>query len=337
MPNSGRTADEDSTNGPSNGAEARDVARFPRPAEPLRGFTFGGFVLDLARGALLHDGSEVRLRAKSLDVLAYLVRHPGRLVAKRELMEAVWADVAVTDDSLVQCLVEIRRALGDDQAWIHTSRGRGYRFDGDVRPLLVSGEAPAATSTDGSAVPAPMPVAAGSAVVAASQARAWGAAVAVVAVVSLSAATWAVWGRATTPAPRTAEAARAFAEGMRSANRPNRESLASAVDAFERAIALDPSFAPAHAALANTLVVRGVSGRAPRRSGPSSSTRPWRRDTSRSGTCGCSGTATGVVRRRAIAARSRSIRTRHVRTCSMPCSSTRWAAPTRRCARARPR
>ena len=114
MPNSGRNPDEVSVNGPK--------------------MAFGGFVLDLARGALLHDGSEVRLRAKSLDVLAYLVRHPGRLIAKQELMEAIWPDAAVTDDSLVQCLVEIRRALGDDQAWVHTARGRGYRFDGDVRP-----------------------------------------------------------------------------------------------------------------------------------------------------------------------------------------------------------
>ena len=58
-------------------------------------------------------------------------------------MDAIWPDAAVTDDSLVQCLVEIRRALGDDQAWVHTARGRGYRFDGAVRPMVGSGEAPA--------------------------------------------------------------------------------------------------------------------------------------------------------------------------------------------------
>ena len=177
-------------------------------------------------------------------------------------MDAIWPDAAVTDDSLVQCLVEIRRALGDDQAWVHTARGRGYRFDGAVRPIVGSGEAAAAASTDGGAVPAPMPVTDSSVLAAPprTQARAWGVAIAVVAMVSLSAAGWAVWGRSTTPAPRTAEAARAFAEGLRSADRPNRESLAAAVAAYERAIALDPSFAPAHAALANTLVVRGVFG-----------------------------------------------------------------------------
>ena len=261
MPNSGRNPDEVPVNGPYAGPDAGEVARFPRPAEPVRALAFGGFVLDPARGALLHDGREVRLRAKSLDVLGYLVRHPGRLIGKQELMDAIWPDAAVTDDSLVQCLVEVRRALGDDQAWVHTARGRGYRFDGAVRPMAGSTETPADASTDVGAVPAPTPVTTDSPVVAPpSRVRAWSVALGVVAIVSVSAAAWAVWGRDTAPAPRTAEAARVFAEGVRSADRPNRESLAAAVAAYERAIALDPSFAPAHAALANTLVVRGVFG-----------------------------------------------------------------------------
>ena len=83
MPNSGRNPDKVPVNGPYAGPDAREVARFPRPAEPVRALAFGGFVLDPARGALLHDGREVRLRAKSLDVLGYLVRHPGRLIASR--------------------------------------------------------------------------------------------------------------------------------------------------------------------------------------------------------------------------------------------------------------
>ena len=74
MPNSGRNPDEVPVNGPYAGPDAGEVARFPRPAEPVRALAFGGFVLDPARGALLHDGREVRLRAKSLDVLGYLDR-----------------------------------------------------------------------------------------------------------------------------------------------------------------------------------------------------------------------------------------------------------------------
>jgi DNA-binding winged helix-turn-helix (wHTH) protein len=64
------------------------------------------------------------LRQRTFEVLTYLVRNSGRLVSKQELFAAVWRDVAVTDDSLVQCLVEIRRALGSDQDRIRTIRGR---------------------------------------------------------------------------------------------------------------------------------------------------------------------------------------------------------------------
>jgi DNA-binding winged helix-turn-helix (wHTH) protein/tetratricopeptide (TPR) repeat protein len=282
MPNPGRSPDEASPNGTTTGTttgpEAREVARFLRPAEPLRGFAFGGFILDLARGALLQDGIEIRLRAKSLDVLAYLVRHPGRLIAKRELIEAIWPDVAVTDDSLVQCLVEIRRALGDQQAWVHTARGRGYRFDGDVRPVLgagagePSGASTATTDVGGvSGVVSSPGRAPGEPGHAPSEAerlagrprvlsRGLVLTIGLVAIAALSAAGWAVWGRGSSPVPRTAEAARAYAEGERSEDRRNRESIGRAIEAYERAIALDPAFAPAQAGLANTLVIRGVFG-----------------------------------------------------------------------------
>jgi DNA-binding winged helix-turn-helix (wHTH) protein/tetratricopeptide (TPR) repeat protein len=270
MPNPGRSPDEASPNGVRSEADARDVARFPRAAahplgptsEARRGFAFGGFVLDLARGALFQDEIEVKLRAKSLDVLAYLVRHPGRLIPKQELIEAIWPDVAVTDDSLVQCLVEIRRALGAEQAWVHTSRGRGYRFDGAVRPLH---EAPNASGGDAPAPATPLPDARAEAVapghVARPRRRSWSLSLGLVTIAAVvAAASWAVWGRGSAPAPRTAEAARAYAEGRLSADRPDRESLGRAVEAYERAIAFDPAFAPAHAGLANTLIVRGVFG-----------------------------------------------------------------------------
>ena len=66
------------------------------------------------------------------DVLVHLVTHAGRVVGKSELMESVWKDVAVTDDSLVQSLMEIRRALGQAEGIVKTVRGRGYLFDTGV-------------------------------------------------------------------------------------------------------------------------------------------------------------------------------------------------------------
>jgi TolB-like protein/DNA-binding winged helix-turn-helix (wHTH) protein/Flp pilus assembly protein TadD len=94
--------------------------------------TFAGFTLDTRRQLLVRGNEPIRLRPRSYDVLAYLVAQAGRLVSKQELMEAVWGEVAVTDDTLVQSLMEIRRALGDRCDVIKTVRGRGYLLEANV-------------------------------------------------------------------------------------------------------------------------------------------------------------------------------------------------------------
>jgi DNA-binding winged helix-turn-helix (wHTH) protein/TolB-like protein len=97
-------------------------------------FSFGEFTLDLRRGCLMRAQEEIKLRPKSFEVLNYLVENNGRLISKDELIHAVWVEAAVTDDSLVQCLKDIRRALGDEaQQVIKTVHGRGYIFDTEVR------------------------------------------------------------------------------------------------------------------------------------------------------------------------------------------------------------
>ena len=91
-----------------------------------QGFRFGEFTLDVDRNALLKGGKEIPLRPKAYDVLHHLVLHAQTLVTKQQLMDAVWGDVIVTDDSLTQCLVEIRRALHDqDRQLIRTVPRRG--------------------------------------------------------------------------------------------------------------------------------------------------------------------------------------------------------------------
>jgi DNA-binding winged helix-turn-helix (wHTH) protein len=101
----------------------------------LTALRFDRYILDLERGALLLDGSELALRPKTFAVLKYLAEHAGRLVSKDELFAAAWPDVTVTDDALVQSIGELRRALGDDGArLIKTIPRRGYRFEADVLP-----------------------------------------------------------------------------------------------------------------------------------------------------------------------------------------------------------
>jgi TolB-like protein/DNA-binding winged helix-turn-helix (wHTH) protein/Tfp pilus assembly protein PilF len=93
---------------------------------------FLGYTLDTRRQLLLRGTESLRLRPRSYDVLLHLARNAGRRVSKQELMDIAWKDVAVTDDSLVQCLMEIRRALGDAEHVVETVRGRGYLFNTEV-------------------------------------------------------------------------------------------------------------------------------------------------------------------------------------------------------------
>jgi pimeloyl-ACP methyl ester carboxylesterase/DNA-binding winged helix-turn-helix (wHTH) protein len=94
---------------------------------------FDIFTLDLQGCSLLRGSDEIRLRPKSFDVLRYLVEHTGRLISKEELLQAIWPDVVVTEDSLVQCIGDIRTALGDNaHRIIKTVPRRGYLFAAEL-------------------------------------------------------------------------------------------------------------------------------------------------------------------------------------------------------------
>jgi DNA-binding winged helix-turn-helix (wHTH) protein/TolB-like protein len=87
-----------------------------------------GYTLDLDQARLFDQhGQAVELRPQALAVLLELGRRHGELVTKLDLSARVWPGVSVTDDSLVQCVVEIRRALGDTrQQVVRTMPRRGY-------------------------------------------------------------------------------------------------------------------------------------------------------------------------------------------------------------------
>jgi predicted ATPase/DNA-binding winged helix-turn-helix (wHTH) protein len=106
-------------------------------------YDFGEFRLDVARGCLFRAGDEIKLRPKVYQALTYLVQNPGRLVGKEELMKAVWPDTAVTDDSLVQCMLELRRALDDrSQRFLKTVPKRGYVLAAESESAHDRGPAP---------------------------------------------------------------------------------------------------------------------------------------------------------------------------------------------------
>ena len=129
---------------------------FNSPAQmEAKRLRFDRYVLDLDRGCLLVDGNEITLRPKTFAVLHYLVENSGRLVSKDELFAAVWPNLAVTDDALVQSIGELRRALGDDgPRLIKTIPRRGYRFESDVSVASVG-----RSSADAASVAASPPAA----------------------------------------------------------------------------------------------------------------------------------------------------------------------------------
>jgi len=95
---------------------------------------FAGFELAPKRAGLIGpDGRTIKLRPKSLDMLQLFLANPGRVLSKQELIEAIWPNLHVGEDSLFQCIREIRAALGDDQRQlIKLVSGRGYVFEAEV-------------------------------------------------------------------------------------------------------------------------------------------------------------------------------------------------------------
>ena len=98
---------------------------------------FDRYVLDLDRGCLSLTRTRLPYGQRPSRSCIIFVENSGRLVSKDELFAAVWPDLAVTDDALVQSIGELRRALGDDgPRLIRTVPRRGYRFESDVSRLL---------------------------------------------------------------------------------------------------------------------------------------------------------------------------------------------------------
>lgn len=87
-----------------------------------------GRTVDLRRGSVTDEaGQRIALRPQAAEVLKVLVAKAGQVVPKDDLIAAVWGGIAVTDDSLVQCIAEIRKALADEShEIIRTLPKRGY-------------------------------------------------------------------------------------------------------------------------------------------------------------------------------------------------------------------
>lgn len=123
---------------------------------------FEGFEFDQRRGELHGaDGAPIALRPKAEALLRALLTQPGRLFSRDELIACVWPAAVVTDDSLVQCVGELRSALGDrSQTLIRTVPRRGYRLDAKVTRVAEArpaGAVPATAGGEPSGIAVPRP------------------------------------------------------------------------------------------------------------------------------------------------------------------------------------
>lgn len=96
----------------------------------------GDRTVDLARETLRDErGDIVGLRPRAWAVLRLLATRAGQLVGKDEIMDEVWSDCEVTEDSLVQAIGDIRRALGDaGRPALKTMPRRGYMLVASCEP-----------------------------------------------------------------------------------------------------------------------------------------------------------------------------------------------------------
>jgi len=104
--------------------------------KPKHLYNFGAFTLNVSDRILLHGGREVKLGSTAFDLLLFFAAHPGVLVSRDELKQAVWGNRNLEDNNVDQRINEIRRALAqcDRSAgeYIPNTRGHGWRFVAEV-------------------------------------------------------------------------------------------------------------------------------------------------------------------------------------------------------------
>ena len=105
---------------------------------PGQQFGFGPFLLDPERHVLLREGAPVAVGYRGVLLLGALLRRPGEVLTKAELIDAGWPDATVEESNLSVQVAMLRKALGqspDGGEWIATIPRVGYRFLGRLDPV----------------------------------------------------------------------------------------------------------------------------------------------------------------------------------------------------------
>lgn len=98
-------------------------------------YVFENFRLDPIKRRLFNSGEVTIIPPKAFDLLLVMVRHPGMILEKDELMETVWPNTIVEEANLSVTVSTLRKALGEganERRYIETLPRRGYRFIAEV-------------------------------------------------------------------------------------------------------------------------------------------------------------------------------------------------------------
>jgi Tol biopolymer transport system component/DNA-binding winged helix-turn-helix (wHTH) protein len=94
-------------------------------------FRFDGVEVREREFTLIKAGRLLTVEPKAFRALLFLLHNPQKLISKKELLDAVWGDTAVTEGSLTRCIWLLRQLLGDDihnPRYIETVATVGYRW-----------------------------------------------------------------------------------------------------------------------------------------------------------------------------------------------------------------
>ena len=121
------------------------------PMQTLALYQFDDFVIDAARRQVCRAGVLVPVPQKAFQLMLFLVENPGRVLTKREIMNAVWPQAFVEEANLTQSIFLLRKALGEvpgQNRYIVTVSGEGYQFA--VNPIGVEQALPPQTVSEDS-------------------------------------------------------------------------------------------------------------------------------------------------------------------------------------------
>ncbi|WEN14162.1 winged helix-turn-helix domain-containing protein [Rhodanobacter sp. AS-Z3] len=105
-------------------------------------FAFANVLIDADAHRLTRDGRDITVEPKAFAVLLEFLAHPGQLLSRDALLDAVWGHNYVTPGTLSRIIAQLRRALADDSEnphCIQTVHALGYRFIASLQKPQVEG------------------------------------------------------------------------------------------------------------------------------------------------------------------------------------------------------